>query len=57
MKIGRHKHFLSFSKGYEILVYQSALDATLSHTEAEEDGLLIKNLCQHIEQEKKKWVW
>lgn len=57
MKIGRHKHFLSFSKDYEILVSQSVLDATLSHTEAEEDGLLIKNLCQHIEQEKKKWVW
>lgn len=33
---------------------KSALDVTLNHTEAEEDALVIKNLCQHIEQEKKK---
>lgn len=32
---------------------KSALDVTLDHTETEEDGPVVKNLCQQIEQEKK----
>ena len=46
IKIGRHKETFFF-------LTKSSLDATVNHTQAEQDGLVITNLCQRIEQEKK----